>query len=209
MSRPTTSPRSRRARDDDGSVLAEFALALPILALLVLGILDYGMAWQEGNQVERAASVAARTGSGKATAPEADQDIVLSVASSFNSIDYMELDKIIVYRSTTTDGAVPASCLAVSPSGGGAGINGLCNVYSGAQAASGAGFSVNPGCSGTLDRFWCPSTRDADITGGRDYLGVYIEATYSPLTGIIPGDKIVGRRAVYLLEPESPAGVGV
>jgi hypothetical protein len=162
------------------------------------------MAWQEGNQVERAASNAARTGSGKATAPEADLDIVLSVASSFNSINNMELERIIVYRSTTVDGAVPPACLAISPSGG---VAGLCNVYSRAQAESGAGFSSTPGCSGTIDASWCPSSRDAEPPV-RDFLGVYIEATYTPLTGLLPGDFKVERRAVFMLEPESLAGVG-
>jgi Flp pilus assembly protein TadG len=194
----------RRGRGDGGSVLPEFALALPLLALLVMGVLDYGFAWQEGNLLERAASNAARTGSSSGVALEADQDMVLSVGSSLANARNVELERLIIYNAQSADGELPASCDIAPSATAATGVNGLCNVYSQQQVESGTGFSwTATGCNGgSWDFNWCPADRETSRSDP-DYIGVYIEATYTPITNIVPGDITIERKAVYMIEPES------
>ena len=48
------------ARDDAGQALAEFALVLPIMALLLFGIADLSKAWNYWNDTQHLSNVAAR-----------------------------------------------------------------------------------------------------------------------------------------------------
>ena len=48
--------RGRRLRGDDGAAVVEFALCLPILALLVCGVIDLGRAYSAWNETKNAAS---------------------------------------------------------------------------------------------------------------------------------------------------------
>lgn len=53
--RPGRPPRSRRRADQRGAALVEFALVLPLLALLVLGTVDLGRAFRLRTRLENAA----------------------------------------------------------------------------------------------------------------------------------------------------------
>ena len=57
-----TRPRicASRVSDDDGSVLVEFAFALPLLLLVIVGIFDFGFAFQKYQVLTNAAREGAR-----------------------------------------------------------------------------------------------------------------------------------------------------
>lgn len=57
-----TASRTRRFRSDRGAELVEFALVLPILLLVVLGIVDFGFLFQRMEVVTNAAREGARIG---------------------------------------------------------------------------------------------------------------------------------------------------
>ncbi len=63
-----SSSRRPRVRGDEGQTLVEFALVLPVLLLLIIGILDFGLGLQNyvalGNAVREAAREASVHGSG-------------------------------------------------------------------------------------------------------------------------------------------------
>lgn len=67
----------RFRRDRRGQALVEFALVVPILLLLVLGIIDFGRAWN----LHQTITDAAREGARQAVVfdPDVDQDSVLRV----------------------------------------------------------------------------------------------------------------------------------
>jgi Flp pilus assembly protein TadG len=52
--------RRARARDDRGVVVVEFALVLPVLMILLLGIFSGAMAWNESQGLGQGSRVAAR-----------------------------------------------------------------------------------------------------------------------------------------------------
>lgn len=195
-----------RAEGDRGAVIVEFALVLPIIALFTFGVIDFGLAWRVDTVVERASAAGGRSGSSLADNRYADYQLLQVVNSSLSSVSGADIERVIVYRSTTADGDVPASCLAISATGTGAkGINGLCNVYSGAQAASTsfAGWGgVNSCTGGSWDSAWCPTGRNRDRPGA-DYLGVYVEVSKDAATGLFTDEFTMKRSSVFLLEPAS------
>jgi Flp pilus assembly pilin Flp len=56
-------PRTRRVRDESGAVAVEFALILPILVMLLLGVTTTGMAYSDHLSITNAAREGARFGS--------------------------------------------------------------------------------------------------------------------------------------------------
>lgn len=52
--------RSRRAREERGQSLVEFAIALPILLAIVIGIFEFGMAWNQRQVITNSAREGAR-----------------------------------------------------------------------------------------------------------------------------------------------------
>lgn len=54
---------TRRNRNDEGAAAAELAIVLPVLLLLVIGILEFGLAFNRLQGVHAAAREGARSGS--------------------------------------------------------------------------------------------------------------------------------------------------
>ncbi|MEZ5208796.1 MAG: hypothetical protein R2690_17900 [Acidimicrobiales bacterium] len=109
---------------------------------------------------------------------------------------------------------MPQACLNIQPSPGslsGAGVSGVCNVYSAAQVAQdspGSGFVVTgsppSGCGGaSWHRFLCPLNGSHRNPKTQTKIGVYIEVEYQPVTGIWPSGQTIERHVVYAIEPPS------
>jgi len=199
---------TRSRRQDRGAALIEFAIVAPVLALLALGVIEFGFLWSSVGHIERTVQNAARTGSGQGDNRYADYDLLRAVAATAASADGMTIHRVIVYSSQTPDGGVPSDCLAISAVGVGAkGESGVCNVYSRQQVLSDnpGGFastsSTLDACApGAWDSAWCPTSRSRD-PDNPTYLGVYVEVGYEGRTSVIPGSLTVERRAVYQVEP--------
>jgi hypothetical protein len=204
---------TRRCRGESGAVLPELALMLPVLAILVLGVLEFGQAYRQVNLVERAATNAARTGSSIGNGWSADYEILRSVQTSTANLGSAEIVSVVVWDATSSD-EVPANCESIVPADGSAnGVGNLCNVYSAAQVEddsfigfqrTGSGDTIDC-ASGSWDSNWCPTDRD----NGRpdsDYVGVWIKITYEGFTGILPSDFEIERSAIFQVEPEAYTG---
>lgn len=202
---------SRRAERERGATLVEFAFVGMFLLVLVAGTFDYGFAWRMGLAVNEAARAGARVGSGQALSRGADYYALNSVRSALTASGAIDqVQKVVIFKSTTADGVVPSTCLQASPSGS-------CNVLTGAQlkALTASSFdltistdpTVAPTGSGCLKSSaaqrvgWCPSARSNDQDAGSDYYGVYVEAAYPRKFTSFGGSITVTRTAVMRLEP--------
>jgi hypothetical protein len=197
------------SRGDDGAVLVEFALAIPLIVLIFLGVVEYGSAFNDANLVERGVLTAGRTVSSVADDRQADFATIQSLAAGLETGRRVAIDKVIIYRSTTAEGTVPPGCLTAPTTGPGPyGVAGLCNVYPGARvaAATQADFAGTTGCTaGSWDARWCPTSRTRDVSPDR--VGVWVQVSYAPLTGLLPvGGLDITKQAVYQLEPLSAGG---
>ena len=210
-----------RRRTERGAVFVEFALAVPILLLLGLGLVEYGMAWMATNDVNSAARDAARSGTSSPAYLTSDRTILMAIGSSLDSKELAGLKKVIVYKATSTSGAVPASCLAKTPSSGSPGSPvGVksspvyCNVYGPKQVAFVlanpnnltyfGGDSSGSACKTTeIDYNYCPASRNhSQSTDNLDYLGVYIESEHKSVTNFSFGNQMIRRKAIFRLEPK-------
>jgi Flp pilus assembly protein TadG len=200
----------RRRKDGDrGAAIVEFALMLPVLTALVLGIFEYGMAWHDTAAVERAVQNAGRVGASQGDSRHADYEALRAVESSLQSAERLEVVKVVIFRSTDANGVVPTACRDYNVSGltvGSFGINSggvQCNVYTNTQVQSSgqSGFPLAT-CTGAWDQQWCPLNRD-NTRPSSDFLGVYLEVRYESMTGLLPNTITIKRSSIYLLEPEA------
>jgi hypothetical protein len=201
----------RRCRDDRGAVLAEFALFAPLLAVLAMGLLEFGLLFRQANTLRTATRAAARAGTntfaGGGDNAEADWNVLLSIKAGVASIDSDEIVKIVVYRASSADGEVPDSCKNHDPANGLYGSPGAtCNVYTGAFLATVDDSDSGYVWSGTYDDGWDPAGRDVDSDGGTDYLGVWIETEHATVTGLFGDTMSLTDATVMRLEPDFDLG---
>src|SRR5271167_923433 len=86
---------SKRARDERGSALLEFAITLPLLTVLVVGIYDFSGAFNQKQKIEQAAQEGAILAAaqpmtdvtgGTASVPTNPASLIAVVTAIFNSL---------------------------------------------------------------------------------------------------------------------------
>lgn len=195
----------RRLGGDEGAVLVEFALFAPVLVLLAMGLLEFGIIWRDKSTVHTASRAGARAGSnsfvGGGQHADADFNTLLSVKAGLAQIPAEDIVRVVIYSASSADGAPSDTCADFDPGNGLYGSpGGQCNVYTGEflDTMSADWLDWNE----AYDDGWEPESRDTYETGGYDYFGVYIELDHPYVTGIFPGDTIqVADREVMSLEP--------
>lgn len=203
---PRGSCRSRRARGENGAVLVEVVLILPLLMLISLAVFDLGLGWKASMTVTNAARAGARVASNLGVSATADKSALASIAASLGTVPVSEIDVIVIYRATTADGDVPANCLTGSTRATGGSSASQCNVYTGAEAiAASTSTTFTGNCGSSRDRFWCPSTRGNSqaASTGPDYLGVYVRINHTTKTKAFGSTMVVKDRAVMRIEPNA------
>jgi hypothetical protein len=189
--------RWNRRGGERGAALVELALIVPILVMLVVGIAEFGFGYRDRLTVQTATRTGARVGSSLGDDPQADYNILQGVRSALGSISTTNIDKIIVYKSATADGAVPSTCLTSGSQAG------SCNVY---DASALTAPSTSFGCgSGDLDTSWCPTSRVVlqAASSGPDYLGVYLQVRHNFFSGFLGTRQLTLKdKAVLRLEPQ-------
>ncbi|WP_426572176.1 TadE/TadG family type IV pilus assembly protein [Aquihabitans sp. McL0605] len=178
-------------------------MELAFVALLIIticaGAFDYGMAWREALATNEAARTAARTGSALADNVQADYYALSGAKAALtNSGRINDVQKVVIYKSTTVDGNVPALCTTASSS------SLPCIVLTGAQfrAMTLADFDTVTGCfTPATIKNWCPLTRN-NVQLTADYYGIWIQTKYTHQFKLIANATTVNRDAVMRLEPE-------
>lgn len=220
--------RAHRA-DDRGAAFIEFALVLPFLILIALGIVNYGINWTSTNEVNATARDAARSASSSGSYYNADLMAIQQVAMGLTQVQVDHLDRVVIYDASVNNGKVPPSCLTTSTANSSIplGVSGVCNVYNYGQieayriqlnrsggtpdASLTVTFNMDKnhkcgagGGTQTWDAKWCPTSRRNDMdTNNLTYIGVYIRIKQPDVTHFGFGDQTISRSAVFRLEPEA------
>jgi Flp pilus assembly protein TadG len=193
----------RRSRGERGAALVEFVLIVPLLALIVGAVFEFGLAWRDSMTVSNALRSGARVGSNAGRERLADYNLLKSIEAAMAEIPTARIEKIIVYRATTANSAPPSACTALTTGG----VNTAtvkCNVYSGSDLARPVtDFAGTTSCGAAApDRFWCPTTRANQQALSADYLGVWMQVRYTYVTRMFPGSGIILKdRCIMRLEP--------
>lgn len=183
----------RRQAGSRGTGVVETVAVVGVLIALLLGIIELGYAWRQASAVEKTVQQAGRVAASVADQPLADYEALQTFRSVLESSDSVELDYLVIYRSTTADGAVPDNCRTAS-------VDDVCNRYT----ASDLTRSEDDFGSCTFpdpDRFWCPMDRDRERAPRPDYVGLHAQLTYTTITDAFPATLSIGRSSVYAVEP--------
>lgn len=195
--------RARMVKETRGAAVVEFAVLFPMLILLLMGTLDFGLAFNAGRQTEDTLRSAARLGAAEGLKRDTDYTVLRAVASQNNGNGLGQptgqIARVVVYKAVG-DGSVPDACWTGS-------VAGICNSYAGTilNSLSATNFS-HSNCSGDLDAAWCPTSREAAFLSGAN-LGVAMRIERSPLLGEVNGQGLgvstIVRRVVFRMEVRS------
>jgi Flp pilus assembly protein TadG len=181
----------------------EGAIILPLFLALIVGVMEVGVLMQHRAEVRQAVSSSAREASLSGNNRSADYNILTQLKRSLKS-QVSSVRYVVVFKAADGASAAPAACVQAANDGE-TGVDGVCNVYTAAQLTNPDpatfGYSVDEPTR-TADIRWPAGDRSASYTGGRDLLGVQIEATHTSMTGLIPAttDRYV---SVLRLEAQS------
>lgn len=192
----------RRRAGDRGAALVEMILFTPLLVMIAIGILEYGLAWRDSITVAGASRAGARVGSNAGNDRLADYNTLLAVQAAIASIPSARVNRVVIYKANSANGdPTDARCTA------GTAVANVCNVYTGSQLASmtAANFSGTSGStcsSSSWDAPWCPLGRQSQQSIGADYLGIWVSISHPYVTRIFPGNGLtITDKAVMRLEP--------
>lgn len=220
-------PPAPRLSGDGGSVVIEAAIVLPLILVFLSGIVDFGVGFRDRTIVQSALRNGARAGAAAVESTSADQLALSTMYVGLKDATRMTVVKAIIYEANgLTDGKPTSSCLGIAPQSTGAGsASGNCNVYGLSQVQAAAavpstfvgattftsGSQTRSNCTNGWNRYWCaggpgqttpPNERTANLTGTVDSFGLYVEASYEPLTGVFSdGDFTITDWVVMRMEP--------
>ncbi len=177
-----------------GVAAVEFGLVATLLVFLFAGVVDLALTMQMKRNLTDSARAAARSGAqaciGSPTCTagnpnDADNTAVDAVRSVLGS-NASAVTKIVIYKSTTSDLAIPAQCLSTTADG----ISQQCNVI----RKPFAGGSV------AIPTQWPIATRVRNAVDA-EYLGIYVEYNYQNPVSIFGGRRTLKAQSSFRLEP--------
>jgi TadE-like protein len=192
--------------------LVEAALVIPLLFTVLFGTMEFAWFLKDRMTVNNAALESARELSSSASNGDADYNAVVRANKTLSALG-KTAKTIVVFKATSTNGAgatVPSSCLTATARARG-GVRNVCNVYGSPHIydplgqlsidVTQFGHSVlDPFATSTkLDRFYPARTR-SDKKSAAEYVGVYIEVEYHPLTGVLRNSRLISATSVSPIE---------
>lgn len=196
---------ARRTGEDGerGAIMVEVTMIVPVLVLIVLGMLEMGMAWRDKVTVTQASRQGARVASHLGSDYQADREALRNLFSVFDGDSPGRIQYVVIYDASATDGSLPAGCN-LTP----AGPHTNCNFYTLPmlqELDDDSKWNAADNCpdSSRYDAGWCPSDRD-DALLTPDHVGVMVQVNRDWVTNIFPTDgTTVTSDTVMRVEPEA------
>jgi len=194
--------RARRRRGDRGAALVEAAFITPVFALLIFGMIEFGLTFRDYLTVANVSRDGARAASAYGDSLYADYNIIQIARQSSKGFRPNEIQRLVIFDAGSVSGNIldsghPANPCLTSATG----IPDVCNVYDSADLAMS---KSNFGCKTAeeLDRYWCPNTREVRASGPPDYIGVYVKARHDFITGMFGPGMDLTDVLVMRIEPQ-------
>jgi TadE-like protein len=194
--------RARSRRGDRGAALVEAAFITPVFALLIFGMLEFGLTFRDYLTVANVSRDGARAASAYGDSLYADYNIIQVARQSSKGFRPNEIRRLVIFDAGSVGGNILSSshpahaCLTAS-----IGIADICNVYDSTDLALAKSYF---GCKSAqdLDRFWCPTSREVRASGPPDYIGVYVKARHDFITGLFGPGMDLTDVLVMRIEPQ-------
>jgi hypothetical protein len=194
--------RARRRRGDRAAALVEAAFITPVFAILVFGILEFGLAFRDYLTVSNVSRDSARGASAYGDGTYTDYNVIQVAQQSSKGFRPNEIQRLVIFNAGSVDGSIRDSshpahdCLTSAQ-----GIEDVCNVYTSTDLQRP---KSDFGCRSdrNLDRYWCPTEREVRASGPPDYVGVYVKARHSFITGLFGSGMDLTDEIVMRIEPQ-------
>jgi hypothetical protein len=162
-----------------------------------------GLGWVAHDRTQTASAQAARVGAVSGSRVEADRDILVALKASLPGAELAELDRVVVFKPSTAQGAVPTGCIKPPGDPSQTGTP-SCNTYTGAtvRAVSSTSMDGFGGAASAADRYWAPAVRKDTLIGPPDYLGVWVRTTHTGITGDFFGDITLTKVVIFRIQPD-------
>lgn len=198
---------SRRCRSDDGAVLVEAAMVLPLLVLVMAATFDFGVGYRNRIVMQGATRTGARAAAVMGPDPAADSFALTTLAAGLaNGLTNTTMDRVVIFK-TDANGTISNTCLTKATSVSGAGdatAGAQCNIYQQSQvtaAVNGTFVPANSSCTTGWDYYYCPKNRSNNLATAPDTLGVFLQMTYVPLTKMFKTSYVLTDKTVVRVEP--------
>ena len=169
--------KERTRRSERGAALVEMAIVAPLLLMLVFGIIEFGIAFNDRLTVGNATQSAARVGSAIGTGDRADIEVLAALTQGLfqlpnNGGDVVK--EVRIYKAKA-DGTAASACPGAS-----------CNVYT-FDTSNACGWSPCPDPDPPTNYsfpggLWAPADRNATV-GTLDVLGVTVYFSHTWIVG--------------------------
>ncbi len=184
----------RAARRDRGAVLIEAAILMPVLALFLFGILEWGLAFRSSLTVSDASRAGARVAAAMPRNPEYQTSAAAAVSGRLASagIPTEQIETLVIYRADpatgglrgggSTDAAIEACTSSCWRFTWDAATRSFVPVAGGPTWA----YTSQAACGGTTDT---------------DHVGVYVRVDHAFVTSLFGSGLSLTERTVMRLEP--------
>ncbi len=164
--------------------MIEMALVFPILVLLIVGLLELGMAFKDFLTVSHAAREGSRVGAFVGDALDADCQILLATVAALDAADISRLQRIEIYKADSNGNQIASKT----------------NVWT-YQAGD-----VNDCASWSESVTWPSTTRQVTVgSTPLDIIGVRVILDRNWITGFPPfvGSYTLNETTIIRMEPEA------
>jgi hypothetical protein len=200
---------ARRARGERGVAMVEMAIVAPLLALVVGGMVEFGMLWRDDMTASASTRAAARVASNLGDDNLADYEALLALDAGLSGLTNLNVEGVLIYNASAADGEPHPSCF--DGSGDPVDSAGRCNYYTAAQLTAISGIDCSTACSEFPDdascasgwaTYFCPQTRSTSQGSGTTIVGVWVRIQRDYITGMLPGDGVtITDQTVMRVEP--------
>lgn len=196
-----------KTRESRGAAAIEAAIVTPVFFILVMGIVEIGLAMNDYLALSSAVRAGSRTASASGDDLYADYNTVRRILRESTALSEDDIQAIVIYKAPGfgagpwTDATDPdVSCTSRS-------VADECNHYTAAdwnrpKEQWGCQLSAPGGPS--PDIAWCPSDRKVSLmSGGSDYVGVWMKIEHKWVTKMFGNAVTLTDQSVIRLEPRS------
>jgi Flp pilus assembly protein TadG len=191
------------ARDRSlGAVLVEAAFVTPVFMMMVLGIMEMGLAMNDKLAIAHTVRAGTRVASASGNDSYADYGIIQAVRREAAALPDTSIIRVVVYRASRFGEAPPQACMdgtSLTPANATAPA---CNVYVPSQFDDvKSRWACN--VAESLDKYWCPTSRITSRSVGPNYVGVWMKVEHHWITQLFGDTAILTDQSVIRLEPRT------
>jgi hypothetical protein len=185
-----------------GAALVEAAFITPVFMMMVLGIMEVGLAMNDDLALAHTVRAGTRVASASGNDLYADYGIIQAVKRESAAIPGTQIKLIVVYRASRFGEEPPGQCMLGNAINTGGTTGPACNVYTPDDFDEP---KENWGCDEDfeLDITWCPSTRVVARSAGPNYVGVWMKVEHKWVTNLFGSTATLTDQSVIRLEPRT------